>query len=403
MAVTRRSLAYGLTANVVVLGVVSLFTDISSEMIMPILPFFLIQVLGANALIVGIQEGLADGVVSFMKVFSGRFSDAAGKRKRFVGAGYALSTLMKALFPFAQSWPEFLGMRIVERTGKGVRDAPRDALLTESTPAETRGKAFGFHRSMDTTGAIAGPIITLVLLATIAASPGIPNYRLILLLAAIPAVISVFIVFLVSEPVRQRAPKQPLRVTFHGIPKPLWTFIGIASIFSFADFSYAFLLLRAGIHGTTAAILLYVVYNIVYAAHAFPAGILSDRVGRKPVVLTGYIAFIAMATLLVFSDLLAVLVLAFVLYGLSYGMAEGTQRALVADFAPANIKATVLGAYHTCVGAVKLASGVVAGLLWIAFAPTPTFPLGAATFAFGAMAATVAAIGLSLWKAPVRS
>jgi len=403
MAVTRRSLAYGLTANVVVLGVVSLFTDISSEMIMPILPFFLIQVLGANALIVGIQEGLADGVVSFMKVFSGRFSDAAGKRKRFVGAGYALSTLMKALFPFAQSWPEFLGMRIVERTGKGVRDAPRDALLTESTPAETRGKAFGFHRSMDTTGAIAGPIITLVLLATIAASPGIPNYRLILLLAAIPAVISVFIVFLVREPVRQRAPKQPLRVTFHGIPKPLWTFIGIASIFSFADFSYAFLLLRAGIHGTTVAILLYVVYNIVYAAHAFPAGILSDRVGRKPVVLTGYIAFIAMATLLVFSDLLAVLVLAFVLYGLSYGMAEGTQRALVADFAPANIKATVLGAYHTCVGAVKLASGVVAGLLWIAFAPTPTFPLGAATFAFGAMAATVAAIGLSLWKAPVRS
>jgi len=403
MAGTRRSIAYGLTANVVVLGVVSLFTDISSEMILPILPFFLIQVLGANVLIVGIQEGLADGVVSFMKIFSGRFSDAAGKRKRFVGAGYALSTLMKVLFPFAQSWPEFLGLRIVERTGKGVRDAPRDALLTESTPAETRGKAFGFHRSMDTTGAIAGPIITLVLLATIAASPGIPNYRLILLLAAIPAVISVFIVFLVREPVRQRTPKQPLRVTFRGIPKPLWTFIGIASIFSFADFSYAFLLLRAGIHGTTVAILLYVVHNIVYAAHAFPAGILSDRVGRKPVVLTGYVAFIAMATLLVFSDLLATLVLAFVLYGLSYGMAEGTQRALVADFAPPSIKATVLGAYHTCVGAVKLASGVVAGLLWIAFAPTPTFPVGAATFAFGAMAATVAAIGLSLWQAPARS
>src|SRR2546421_129344 len=318
MVSPRRSLAYGLTANVVVLGVVSLFTDISSEMILPILPFFLIQVLGANALILGIEEGLSDSVVSFMKIFSGRFSDAAGKRKRFVGAGYALSTLMKVLFPFAQSWPEFIGMRIVERTGKGVRDAPRDALLTESTPAETRGKAFGFHRSMDTTGAIAGPIITLVLLATIAAAP-VPNYRLILILAA------------------------------------------------------------------------------------FAAGMWSDGGGRKPVVLTGYFAFIAMATLLVFSDLLAVLVLAFVLYGLSYGMAEGTQRALVADFAPPDIKATVLGAYHTCVGAVKLASGVVAGLLWIAFAPTPTFPVGAATFAFGAIAATVAAIGLSLWKAPARS
>src|SRR3989442_6588325 len=152
MAGTRRSLAYGLTANVVVLGVVSLFTDISSEMIMPILPFFLIQVLGANALIVGIQEGLSDSVVSFMKIFSGRFSDAAGKRKRFVGAGYALSTLMKGLFPFAQSWPEFLWMRIVARTGEGVPVGPPDALLTEATPAETPGKTVGCHPSMGTTG-----------------------------------------------------------------------------------------------------------------------------------------------------------------------------------------------------------------------------------------------------------
>src|SRR5947209_7899836 len=189
--VSRKILAYGLTANVVVLGFVSLFTDVSSEMILPILPFFLIQVLSANALIVGLVEGVAESVGTFSKIFSGRLSDSAGKRKRFVAAGYGLSTAMKVLFPFAQSWPEFLGMRIFERTGKGVRDAPRDALLTESTPPETRGKAFGFHRSMDTAGAIAGPIITLVLLATIAASSGIPNYRLILLLAAIPAVISV--------------------------------------------------------------------------------------------------------------------------------------------------------------------------------------------------------------------
>src|SRR2546428_10940212 len=144
MAGTRRSLAYGLTANVVVLGVVSLFTDISSEMILPILPFFLIQVLGANALIVGIQEGLSDSVVSFMKIFSGRFSDAAGKRKRFVGAGYAPPTLMKVLFPFAQSWPEVLGVRIRAPTGKGVRGPPRDGPLTEATPAQTRGQAFGF-------------------------------------------------------------------------------------------------------------------------------------------------------------------------------------------------------------------------------------------------------------------
>jgi MFS family permease len=394
----RRSLAYGLTANVVILGVVSLFTDISSEMILPILPFFLIQVLGANALIVGLEEGFSDSVVSFMKIFSGRFSDAAGRRKRFVGAGYALSTAMKVLFPFAQNWPQFIGLRVVERTGKGIRDAPRDALLTESTPPETRGKAFGFHRSMDTTGAILGPIVTLVLLGTVAASLTIAEqYRLVLLIAAIPAVLSVLIVLLVREPQRAPVSKQPLRVTFRGIPRPLLNFIMIASLFSFADFSYAFLLIRAReTNGTTVVILLYVLYNIIYAAHAFPAGILSDRVGRKPVVLVGYVAFIGMTTLLVFSDALFVLVIAFVLYGLEYGMAEGTQRALVADFAPPDIKATVLGAYHTSVGAVKLASGLVAGFLWVAYGPT-------ATFAFGAITATFAAAALSAWRPGART
>ncbi len=399
MASTRRTLAYGLTANVVILGVVSLFTDISSEMILPILPFFLINVLGANALIVGLEEGFSDSVVSFMKIVSGRFSDAAGRRKRFVGAGYALSTAMKVLFPFAQSWPQFIGLRVIERTGKGVRDAPRDALLTESTPPETRGKAFGFHRSMDTTGAILGPIVTLVLLGTVAASlkTVAEQYRLVLLLAAIPAVLSVLIVFLVREPQRAPVPTQTLRVAFRGIPRPLLTFIAIASLFSFADFSYAFLLLRAGqTNGTTVVIFLYVLYNIVYATHAFPAGILSDRVGRKPVVLIGYVAFIGMASLLVFSDALFVLVIAFILYGLEYGMAEGTQRALVADFAPPDIKATVLGAYHTSVGVVKLASGLVAGFLWVAVAPT-------ATFAFGAVTATAAAVALSMWSPTART
>src|SRR5437879_9511350 len=155
--VSRKTLAYGLTANVVVLGFVSLFTDVSSEMILPILPFFLIQVLSANALIVGLVEGVAESVGTFSKIFSGRLSDSAGKRKRFVAAGYGLSTAMKMLFPFAQSWPEFLGMRILERTGKGVRDAPRDALLTESTAPETRGKPCCVQRSTHTPARTARP------------------------------------------------------------------------------------------------------------------------------------------------------------------------------------------------------------------------------------------------------
>lgn len=396
----KRALTYGLTANVVVLAIVSLLTDVSSEMILPILPFFLTQVLFADAFIVGLIEGLSESVVSFMKVLSGRFSDVAGKRKGFVATGYGLSTIMKILFPFARAWPDFLGMRVLERVGKGVRDAPRDALLSESTPPETRGKAFGFHRSMDTTGAIFGPLITLGLLAWIGASMSLGDaYRRVILLAAIPAAVSFAVVFLLREPAREPEPKRPFRLSFRGASPTLLSFIVIASLFSFAEFSYAFLLLRvATVPGetTTVAILLYVLFNVVYAAHAFPAGILSDRIGRKPVILVGYMCFAGMAILLAAAPSLPTLVLGFILYGLSYGMAEGTQRALVADMAPAEVKATILGAYHTSTGLVKLGSGLVAGFLWTALAPS-------ATFWFGFVVALFAAVALAAWKPPVRS
>ena len=396
-----RTWRYGLTANIVVLGVVSLLTDFSSEMIVPILPFFLLTFPGTSALVVGFIEGTADAVVAFMKVVSGRWSDVRGGRKRFVEAGYGLSTVMKVLFPFAQSWPQFFGVRMVERLGKGVRDAPRDALLTESTLPETRGKAFGFHRSMDTAGAIIGPIVTLVLLAVLLPTwTEVPTYRLIFLIAALPAAVSLVCIALVREPARAVVRQPRFRASLRTVPRSLVLFIGIASVFSFANFSVAFLLLRVTNVGETSvvAILLYVLFNIVYAAHAFPAGILSDRVGRKPVILVGYGAFVAMGVLLAATPHILTLVLGFILYGLSYGMAEGTQRALVADLAPKESKATVLGAYHTSVGFVKLASGIVAGLLWV----TPSFG-PAATFWFGAAMAAVAAVLLLLWRAPVTS
>lgn len=403
MTAARRTLAYGLTANVVLLALVSLLTDVSSEMILPILPFFLVDVLLASALILGVVEGLADGVVSFMKILSGRWSDAAGHRRRFVAAGYGLSTAMKALFPFVATWPQFLGLRILERAGKGVRDAPRDALLAESAPPEVRGKAFGFHRSMDTSGAIAGPLLALGLLAWIGTSMAVGDaYRAVLLLAAIPAGVAFLLVFLVKETPRPPTPKRPLRLSFRGAPRPLLSFVAIASLFSLAEFSYAFLLLRAGAEeGTTGAVLLYVFFNVVYAAAAFPAGALSDRIGRRPVILVGYACFAGMAGLLALGSSLpslVVLVPAFALYGLSYGLTQGTERALVADLAPAEIKATVLGAYHASVGVVKIGSGVIAGLLW-----TVVLPEGTATFAFATFTAVAACAALFAWRPPVRT
>ncbi len=399
----KRALTYGLTANVVVLAVVSLLTDVSSEMILPILPFFLTQVLFADAFILGLVEGLAEGVVSFTKILSGRWSDAAGRRRRFVAAGYGLSTAMKALFPLSAVWQHFLGMRILERMGKGIRDAPRDALLAESAPQEVRGKAFGFHRSMDTTGAIAGPLISLGLLAWIGASMAVGDaYRLIFLLAAIPAAISFVLVFLVKETPRTPVPKRPLRLSFHGAPRALMSFVIIASLFSLAEFSYVFMILRAGAdEGTTVAIGLYVFYNIIYATAAFPAGALSDRIGRKPVILVGYAFFAAMAFLLANATAvpsLTVFVAAFALYGLSYGITQGTERALVADLAPPETKATVLGAYHMSVGIVKIASGLVAGFLW-----TLVLPAGTATFWFAFVVSAVAALALVAWRPPVTS
>jgi len=392
MTASRRPWAYGLTANVVALGVVSLLADWSSEMVLPILPFFIIEVLQGNAFVVGLVEGLAEGVVSFVKLLSGRWSDLLGRRKALVAAGYGVSASMKALFPFAATWPSFLGMRVVERAGKGIRDAPRDALLAESTPPEVRGKAFGFHRSMDTTGAIVGPLVAVGILTTVGATvPTGDAYRLVLLLAALPAAVAFALAFLVREVRRPPAPRVPLRLSFHGAPRSLLTFVVIASVFSLGEFSYAFLLLRVGGTAVPTAILLYVLFNAVYAAAAWPVGSLSDRIGRKFVLLVGYAAFAAMAALFIAATTLPLFALGFILYGVGYGMTQGTERALVVDLAPPAIRATVLGAYHTSVGLMKIAASVVAGLLWTAVVPE-------ATFLFGALVATAAALGLLLWK-----
>ena len=378
---SKRGLFYGITLNIALLSIASFLTDVSSEMILPILPLFFLTLPGASEFILGIVEGLAESTVSFVQIFSGYYSDKIGRRKVFVSSGYGFSAALKTALGFVFSWPQFMVVRIAERLGKGVRNPPRDAIIAESTPPETVGKAFGFHRAMDTSGAILGPIIALILLSVIVVRT-VPAdvYRLIFLMAAIPAVIAFVVTFLVREKRTAARQLKPLRSTLFHPPPRLRFFIIVATVFSLANFSYVFFLLKVKVvtGSDTMAILFYIVFNVVYASVAFGTGRLSDRVGRKPVIAAGYAMFVFLCMGLAFANDLYLLVGLFVVYGLVYGFVEGTQRALVADLASGELRGTAMGSYHASVGLAKLPSSAIAGFLWYSFGSQYTFLFGAA-------------------------
>jgi len=321
----------GLTRNIFILGLVSLFTDISSQMVFPLIPLFLTTVLGAGAYAVGIVEGAAETTASLLKVISGYWSDKIKKRKPFVLFGYSLSSITKPLFAFANAWPFVLFMRVIERIGKGLRTAPRDAIVAESCDENVRGKAYGFHRAMDGTGSVLGAVFAFLLLPIL-------GYR----------------------------------------PVNLRLFTLIASIFALGHFGYAFLLLRAKNIGLAdnMAILLYVLFYIVYTICTIPSGILSDKMGRKPVLIVGYSVFAITSFSLIFTSSIYSILLCFVIYGIFYAMIDGAQRAFVVDLAPEHLKATALGTFHTAIGLVALPGGCIAGLLWDKINPEATFLYG---------------------------
>ena len=379
---------YGLTRNLVLLGFVSLFTDVSSEMLFPLIPAFVIVALMGSPLIVGAIEGAADSLSSLIKGVAGHASDRSGRRKSFVVGGYGLSAVAKYLYPLALAWPAFLGMRLVDRTGKGARDPPRDAMIVESTPKDALGKAFGFHRTMDTAGAILGPILALLLLPLfLVGHTEADAYRLVFAVAAIPATIA-FLLALAIRDSRRTPQARPFRLSVAHLPRRLRAFLAVAALYSFANISYAFFILRAGaVAGTTTAILLYLLFNVVYAVNATQAGGLSDRVGRFPVLVVGYVAFVGTALIFALSSDLSWFLLGFVLYGISFAFVEGVQRAVVSDLAPAEVRGTALGTYHMAVGITKLPSGLVAGALFVAVGSW-------ATFGFAAIGAAVALAGI---------
>ena len=364
----------GITRNIFILGLVSLFTDLSSQMVFPLIPLFLTTVLGAGAYAVGIVEGAAETTASLLKVVSGYWSDKIKKRKPFVLFGYSLSSITKPLFAFANIWSFVLFIRVIERIGKGLRTAPRDALVAESCDESVRGKAYGFHRAMDGIGSILGAVLAFLLLPIL-------GYKNIFLFAFIPGIIAVFVILFVKEKralVKKEPQEKPVKLSFKQLPKNLRLFIIVSSIFALGHFGYAFLLLRAKDIGLAdnMAILLYVLFYIVYTICIIPAGILSDRIGRKSVLVAGYLIFAITSFGLIYTSNIHSILLFFVIYGIFYAMIDGVQRAFVVDLAPKHLKATALGTFHTAIGLVALPGGFIAGLLWDKIRPEATFLYG---------------------------
>ncbi len=377
----RRGLLTGISTNVLVLGLVSLLNDASSEMIYPLLPLFLAG-LGASGAVIGLIEGAAETTASLLKVVSGRFSDRFGRRKPFLTAGYGLSTLAKPLLVLTASYWQVLGVRITERVGKGLRAAPRDALIADSTGKEDLGRAYGLHKAMDSMGAVIGPLLILpILLAAGTVTEG--TFRSVFLLATIPAVISVAIIVLYVREGDRKV--QRCTTSIFGdsrrLGRDFWLLALVVVVFFLGEISYAFFVLRSEGLGssTVTTILLYILYNVVFVIVSIPSGILSDRWGRRPVLAFSFVLFATTCLTLSLADGLPLLALGFILYGVYKGSSEGVFKAFVIDVVPRDLCGTALGIYHTAVGLVMLPGGILAGILWDSLGPEITFAYGGAT------------------------
>jgi MFS family permease len=365
------------------LGLVSLFMDLSSEAVLALLPVYLVSVLGASTLAVGAIEGVAEATANITKVFSGALSDRIGERKRLAVLGYGLAALTKPVFPLAGSVGWIVAARFVDRVGKGIRGAPRDALLADVTPAEQRGAAFGLRQAMDTVGAFLGPLAAMLLMAASG-----DDFRLVFWSAVVPACVAVaMLVLLVREPEQRTAPRRTKlrRADARQLPWRFWGAVGVASLLALARFSEAFLILRAQHAGLAAALvpLVMVVMNGVYAAASYPAGALSDRFGRRRVLAFGVAALIVADVILAGNGGVAAVLVGVAMWGLHMALTQGVFASLVADTAPDDLRGTAFGVFNFAVGVSALLASVLAGWLWEAYGPAATFLAGATLAAAG--------------------
>ncbi|HYW05261.1 MAG TPA: MFS transporter [Gammaproteobacteria bacterium] len=367
-----------LPAGVWALGVVSLFMDTSSEAIQSLLPVFLVSVLGASTVSVGLIEGVAEATALITRTFSGALSDWLGRRKALALAGYGLATLSKPLFAVAASVEAVFVARFIDRIGKGIRGAPRDALVADLAPAPLRGSAFGLRQSLDTVGAVLGPGLAMLLM-TLSSD----DFRLVFWLAVIPAAAAVAVLATaVHEPARsrERTARLPLRRReLARLPSAYWLVVTVAGVFTLARFSEAFMLLKAESIGLREALvpMMLAVMSVVYSATAYPVGRLSDRIGRSGLLASGLLALIAADLVLAAAGSVWSVALGSALWGLHMGLTQGLLVTLVADTAGARLRGTAYGMFSLVSGLAMLVASVLAGGLWQAFGPAATFLTGA--------------------------
>ena len=394
---TLRTVPLGIWA----LGFVSLLMDVSSEMIHALLPVYLVTVLGTSTLTVGIIEGIAEAGASITKVFSGALSDWLGKRKLLAALGYGLAAFTKPVFPLAPGVDWLIAARLVDRIGKGIRGAPRDALIADISPAELRGASFGLRQSLDTVGAFVGPLLAIVLMWLLA-----NDIRAVFWFAVIPAFLAMFlIIYGVSEPDRP-AETREVRFPLHAIElKRLgsfyWWVVAIAVVFTLARFSEAFLILRAQSAGLAMALVpaVLVVMNVFYALAAYPAGVLSDNGSRIKMLIIGLVLLVTADLVLALVPGLIGVAVGVMLWGLHMGFSQGLLSALVADTAPPELRGTAFGMFNLMTGVALLAASIIAGALWDALGPKATFLAGAAFAALALMALMLSRARLPEYRA----
>jgi len=362
------------------LGLVSLFMDASSESIHALLPLFLTTTLGASVATVGLIDGVAEAVASFAKMVSGYLSDRFGRRKPLVLLGYGLAALSKPMFPLANSATAVFAARFADRIGKGLRGAPRDALVADVTPPEMRGRAFGLRQALDTAGAFIGPLAAIALMAAFA-----DNMRLVFWIAAIPALLAVVCVLVGVEdrapPVPRSAARAPLRLSeLKRLPPDFWRIIAVSVVFMLARFSEAFLVLKANAVGLPLALapLVLVAMNLVYAAGSYPAGAWADRSPAPRLLMAGLACLVAADLTLAWAGGIVAAFAGIALWGAHMALTQGLLSKLVAERAPADLRGSAFGVFYLLTGAATLVSSVVAGLLWDWRGPGATFVAGAA-------------------------